>query len=173
MSPFSHSGAVVSYLTQMAPFIAVAALVLAAVAVILLIVVSRRLEGIGLGEHGELEATISRLSKEIKELQAFRTELEAYLKLAEVRLRSTVRGVGVVRFNAFANSAIGGNQSFAVAFLDEKQNGVVFSTLYSRDRVGVYAKPIENGVSTFSLTPEEEESLKKATASLATRARKK
>jgi hypothetical protein len=71
-----------------------------------------------------------------------------------------------VRFNAFSQNAAGGNQSFAIALLDEKLSGVVFSTLYARDRVGVYAKPIENGTSTFTLTEEEEEAVEKARAHL-------
>jgi len=73
-----------------------------------------------------------------------------------------VRGVGVVRFNPF--TAQGGNQSFAAAFLDEQGSGVVLSTLYARDRVGVYAKPVDNGSSSFELTEEEKEAISKAKA---------
>jgi len=82
--------------------------------------------------------------------------------LAELRLRSTLQGVGLVRFNPFEGQGQGGNQSFAIAFLDEYSNGVVLSTLYARDRVGVYAKPIEKGISTYELTNEEKEAIERA-----------
>lgn len=162
---------VVSYLTSMAPFFALAALVLVLVALLFLILLGRRIERISLGSHGSLETTLTTLLSDVKELQTFRDELEKYLEHAEARLRTSVRGVGVVRFNAFANGA-GGNQSFSIALLDEKHSGVVFSALYSRDRVGVYAKPIENGISKFTLTSEEQEALDKAQANAGKRAAK-
>ena len=70
-----------------------------------------------------------------------------------------------MRFNPFGGTT-GGNQSFAVALLDEKHSGVVFSTLYARDRVGVYAKPVEAGASSFELTGEEREAIEKAKESM-------
>lgn len=156
----------VAYLTATAPYLALAAAVLSVLAIILILFLSIRVHRISIGKHGSLEDTLSRLARDVHELQGFRGELELYLKHAETRLRSTLRGVGVVRFNAFSQNAAGGNQSFAIALLDEKLSGVVFSTLYARDRVGVYAKPIENGTSTFTLTEEEEEAVEKARAHL-------
>lgn len=122
---------------------------------------------LSLGRSGSLEESLTILSRDMKELQTFRSELEKYLKLAEVRLRGSVQGVGMVRFNPFSGDGSGGNQSFAIAFLDERLCGVVLSTLYARDRVGVYAKPIENGTSTYELTAEEKSAVEKATHSIA------
>ncbi|NIT70429.1 DUF4446 family protein, partial [candidate division KSB1 bacterium] len=59
-------------------------------------------------------------------------------------------GVGTVRFNPFKGT--GGGQSFAAAFLSEHGNGVVISTLYSRERVSVFAKPIQSFASEYELT---------------------
>lgn len=120
-----------------------------------------------LGRGGSIEETISILSRDTKELQAFRIELEKYLKLAELRLRGSLQGIGVVRFNPFSGDGSGGNQSFCIALLDERASGVVLSTLYARDRVGVYAKPVEAGVSTFELTQEEQDAIEKAKKSVA------
>ena len=93
--------------------------------------------------------------------------MEVYLKHVEVRLQHSTQGVGFVRFNPFpTGGGGGGNQSFAVAFIDEKLSGVVLSTLYARDRVGVYGKPIEKGTSSFELTAEEKEAIEKAKLSL-------
>ena len=78
----------------------------------------------------------------------------------------------MVRFNPFSGDGSGGNQSFAAAFLDEKGSGVVLSSLYARDRVGLYAKPIEKGASSFELTKEEKEALERAQESIAKRKKK-
>lgn len=145
-----------------APYVALGALVVSLIAVVLLLAVRRRLARLALGRNGSIEESISILLRDTKELQQFRSELEKYLKNAEMRIRGSVQGVGIVRFNAFSGNGNGGNQSFCVALLDEEHSGVVLSTLYSRNHVGVYAKPIEKGSSTFELTAEEQGALTKA-----------
>lgn len=146
-----------------APYLAAAACVFSLLALLLIFLQRRRLSKLMRGRSGSMEEILRLLSRDTKELKEFRSELEKYLKLAEMRLRKSVRGVGVVRFNPFESGA-GGNQSFATAFLDEEGSGVVFSTLYARDRVGVYAKPVEQGSSTFELTTEEKDAIAKARA---------
>lgn len=159
------------YLGLAAPYAAAGALMLSILALLLLLSLRRRLARLALGRNGSIEETLGILSRDTKELQAFRVELEKYLKQAELRMRASVQGIGVVRFNPFSGDGSGGNQSFATAFLDERLCGVVFSTLYARDRVGVYAKPIENGSSSFELTAEEKDAIEKAKESLAEKKR--
>lgn len=76
------------------------------------------------------------------------------------QLSFAVQKVGVVRFNPFGD--VGGNQSFAVAFLDNHDSGVIILSLYSRDGVRIYGKPVQDGKSEYKLSGEEEEALKKA-----------
>lgn len=71
-----------------------------------------------------------------------------------------VQHVGVVRFNPFADK--GGDQSFAVAMLDDHGDGVVFTGLHSRADARVYAKPIVGSTSTYALTEEEKEAINRA-----------
>jgi hypothetical protein len=160
------------YLSIAAPYVALGAMLIALIAVALLLVVRRRLSKLALGRSGSIEESITILSRDVKEFQKFRGELEQYLKIAEARLRGSVQGVGVVRFNAFAGSTTGGgaggNQSFSIALLDEEASGVVLSTLYSRNHVGVYAKPVEKGSSSFELTAEERNAIEQATRTIAT-----
>ncbi len=156
-----------------APYVALAALVLAIGALFLLLAIRRRFIRLALGRTGSIEESVTILTRDVKELQTFRIELEQYLKFAELRLRGSLQGYGMVRFNPFAESGGSGNQSFAIAFLDEGHSGVVLSTLYARDRVGVYAKPLENGVSTYELTKEEREAIEKAKVAIAEHKKRK
>lgn len=119
------------------------------------------------GRSGSLEETLTVLSREMREAQDFRVEVERYLKLVEQRLRGSVSGVGVVRFNPFSTDGQGGNQSFAAAFIDEEGSGVVFSTLYARNHVSVYAKPLERGTSGYELSEEEKRAIAEARQSVA------
>ncbi len=166
-APFHLPVSIYFFLATSAPYFAFAAGILSLIAVVYVLVLSRRLDRLSLGKRGSIEETLNTLTDHMKDTQKFRQELELYLKRAESRLRTSVRGVGVVRYNPFANDgSSGGNQSFAIAFLDEEASGVVFSALYSRDRVGVYAKPMTKGVSTFTLSQEEQEAVEKARTSL-------
>jgi hypothetical protein len=78
----------------------------------------------------------------------------------EVRLPYLVQHVGVVRFNPFADK--GGDQSFVLAILDDHADGVVVSSLHGRTDVRVYAKPIVDGQSTYTLGAEEKEAIARA-----------
>ena len=53
-------------------------------------------------------------------------------------------------------------QSFAVALLSENGDGAVLSSLYARDRMSVFAKPVKNFSSEFEMTEEEKEVLARA-----------
>lgn len=70
---------------------------------------------------------------------------------------SVIRNVGLVRFSPFHDT--GGDQSFALALLDSHGDGVVMTALHSRNDSRLYAKPIERGTSSYSLTPEEREAI--------------
>lgn len=73
----------------------------------------------------------------------------------------SIHKASVVRFNPFRD--IGGDQSFSVALLDADNDGVVISSLYSRDGARVYAKAIKGGMSQkYPLAEEEKEAIKRA-----------
>ncbi len=76
---------------------------------------------------------------------------------------SVIRHVGLVRFSPFHDT--GGDQSFALALLDSGGHGVVITGLHSRTDSRLYAKPIDNGTSSYALTPEEREAMETALGS--------
>jgi hypothetical protein len=72
--------------------------------------------------------------------------------------------IGMLRFNPFKD--VGGDQSFAIALLNGKNNGLTLSSLYTREGTRIYAKSIEAGKSEkYPLTEEEEQVIKMALAS--------
>ncbi|MGD9677740.1 MAG: DUF4446 family protein [Vulcanibacillus sp.] len=68
--------------------------------------------------------------------------------------------VDVIRYNAFSKE--GQDLSYSIAFLDEKSDGVVISSIYNRGESSTYAKPIINGNSSYKLSDEELIVLEKA-----------
>ncbi|MCX6757567.1 MAG: DUF4446 family protein [Candidatus Nomurabacteria bacterium] len=108
----------------------------------------------------DLEDTIESLTQDIKELKKAKEYAENEIVGINKKLKQSIRGVETIRYNPFPDQ--GSNQSFAIGMLNEEGNGVVISSLYSRERMSVFAKPVKNGVSEFELTNEEKEVLKKA-----------
>lgn len=81
-------------------------------------------------------------------------------RVAESQARHAVQHVGLVRFNPFEDT--GSNQSFALALLDADANGVILSSLHSRQATRVYLKSITGGRCEAPLSTEESEALKRA-----------
>lgn len=75
--------------------------------------------------------------------------------------KSHLQKVGFKRFNPFTNT--GGNQSFSLGILDENGDGIMISSLHSRESTRIYAKPITKGKSAGTgLSAEEKQALKQA-----------
>ena len=107
-----------------------------------------------------LEDTLIQIIDEIKRMNGVQEDTDKIIKNINKRLKTSVTGVGVVRFNPFTNS--GGNQSFAIALLNEHGDGVIVSTLYGRERTSIFAKPVTKFTSEYELTKEEKEALEGA-----------
>ncbi len=119
-----------------------------------IIVLEFRLKKLLRGKSGgDLEDLIKKTNEELGSLIQSRTEIINEIGAIRKRMRHHIRGVRTVRFNPFKDS--GSNQSFATAFINDEGDGVVISSIYSRDRVGIYAKPIEKHKSEYELTDEE------------------
>lgn len=121
----------------------------------------KRLKRFFSGKKGkDLEENILALEENVSKLKSAKEEIEKELIEVNKKLKKSVRGVETIRFNPFADQ--GSNQSFAVGLMNEDGDGVVISSLYSRERMSIFAKPVKNGKSEYELTNEEKEVLKKA-----------
>jgi hypothetical protein len=122
-----------------------------------------RLKKLLSGQNAQsLEGVIRSLGDDVRALEKFEKDTTAYLATAEKRIARSVQGVETIRFNAFKGNGEGGSQSFAIALLSENGDGTIISSLYSRDRVNVFAKPVKNFTSEFEMTPEERDAVAKA-----------
>jgi len=98
--------------------------------------------------------------EQLKKLDKSFDDLSQDLKNLKEENKRNLRKVGLVRFNPFKE--LGGDQSFSVAVLDEEDNGFVITSHYGREANRVYAKPVNNGKSSNSLSNEEKEAINKA-----------
>jgi len=107
-------------------------------------------------EPENLEEVLSQFKKLENNFETLSQELENLKKESKF----SVQKVGIVRFNPF--SEVGSDQSFSIALLDGNDNGVVITSLYTREGNRVYGKPIKGGTSEYSLSEEEKKAIEKA-----------
>ena len=113
-----------------------------------------------LGTGKDIKEDIDGYMERILSLEEAVSENLSYCKQIENKMKDCTQKVGIIRYNAYNDA--GNDLSFAVALLDEKNNGVVFNGIYSREMSNIYAKPIEAGESKYNLTKEEKQAINKA-----------
>lgn len=111
-------------------------------------------------QEGKEPQNVEEILAEFKKVKDKCQKLAAKVDRLEEKNRQSISKIGVVRFNPF--EGCGGNQSFSLAILDDEKRGAVITSLFSRDGNRVYAKPIENGQSTYPLSEEEKQAIETA-----------
>ena len=113
-------------------------------------------------EGGNFEQVLTKLFSRIDQLGFNINQLGNLQQECRERLLQSIQKTALLRFNPFED--MGGDQSFAIALLDEQDNGLIISSLHARDGTRVYAKPIISGKSTINLADEEKRALREALA---------
>jgi hypothetical protein len=88
------------------------------------------------------------------------TELRSRLAMLESQAGRALQNVGFVRFNAFPD--VGSELSYALAVVDERGNGFIVSSIYSREEVRTYAKAVRNFTADKEVSTEERDALAQA-----------
>ena len=115
---------------------------------------------IKLGNGKNLEEDLENFMYKVDRVEKQNAEIFNFCKNLDEDIAKCVQKIGIVRYSAFKDT--GSDLSFAVALLDEKNNGVVFNGIYSREMSNIYAKPVEKGNSKYTLSDEEVEAIDKA-----------
>ena len=104
-----------------------------------------------------IEQVVSLLKRKDEEIK----KLSKRIELLEEESKLSIKEIGLVRYNSF--SGVGGNQSFSLALLNNRNNGIAVTSIYSNEEGSrVYGKPIENGKSSYTLSAEEMQAIKEA-----------
>lgn len=156
---------------QLAEIIAIVAVFIAALTGGGLALVYRRLlryqrnQHVIMGSRGTVDIVehVTAVDDKMTNLRVAVEDLTLAVRDHDVRIDSTLSRVGVVRFDAYHD--LGGRQSTAVALLNSKGDGVVITTVVSRDFARMYVKLIRDGQSDIPLAPEESEAVDQARGS--------
>jgi hypothetical protein len=111
--------------------------------------------GSGEGTLGDvLESHVAR----VEDVRARLEELDQRHADLQRVSQTSLQHIGLVRFNPFDDT--GSDQSFAIALLDDRRDGLVISSLHGRNNTRVFAKPVEGGSSSHTLSDEETQAIR-------------
>ena len=117
-----------------------------------------------LGNGKDIEEDLETYMYRVEKVEKQNNEIANFVKTLDEDLTRCIQKVGMVRYNAFKDT--GSDLSFTLALLDEHNNGVVLNGIYSREMSNIYAKPVKNGTSTYTMSAEEKEAVQKAIDSI-------
>ena len=125
--------------------------------------IRKRVDELTRGKDTEsMEDIILNFFERIESLEAGENVTRSDLKDIKDNLKITYQKKGLVKYDAFREMS--GDLSYSLALLDKENNGVLISSMYSREGCYTYAKDIVNGESKINLSEEEAEALKQAVA---------
>ena len=113
-----------------------------------------------IGNGKNIEEDLENYMYKSERIEKQNMEILNNIKNIEQDLSKCIKKIGIVRYNAFRDT--GSDLSFALALLDDNNNGVVLNGIYSREMSNIYAKSVENGVSKYTVSEEEQEAIQKA-----------
>jgi hypothetical protein len=110
----------------------------------------------------DIERLMGLHTKTIEDLVKFKAESTEYMKSLDGRIKKKTNNVSTLRFNPFQGEGVGGNQSFSSVLADEEGDGVVITSMHTRERTNVFAKPLKKWQSEYKLSEEESKAINQA-----------
>ena len=149
---------------------AIALAVVCLITIILLIItlcklkkVNRRIDTLTRGKDAEtMEDSILNFFEKVEALEDAEIKMHRDIREIKENLKITYQKTGLVKYDAFREMS--GALSYSLALLDQENNGVLISSMYSREGCYTYAKDIVKGECKLNLSEEEAEALKQAIA---------
>ena len=123
-------------------------------------------------EDGNLVENLEKYYKNVHDLQkklklSNEGIMSDRISACENKANICLSKTGIVNFNAFDD--VYGNQSFALAILDQYNSGFVITSLYGNSSSNTYVRTIKEGKSDIPLLNVEKEAVSKAISSIMNR----
>lgn len=113
-----------------------------------------------IGNGKNIEEDLETFMHVVRNVEKQNKEISNNIEELNTNLKDCIKKVGMVRYSAFQDT--GSDLSFSLALLDEYNTGVVLNGIYSREISNIYAKPIKEGKSSYTLSTEEKEAIQRA-----------
>jgi hypothetical protein len=114
-------------------------------------VVATVVASVSLSKTGKFEKLLTNIDKKtamevlnrVKNLETVQSNLVEDIKSSKIKGLEHLRSPKILRFNAFGEK--GAKQSFVIGFFDSNMNGIILTSIYTRDTSRIYTKEIVGG----------------------------
>ena len=110
-----------------------------------------------LGNGNNIEEILKKYIQKVEEVDGKNKEIMEYCNRLEKDISLCIKKIGMVRYSAFKDT--GSDLSFALALLNEKNDGVILNGIYSREMSNIYAKQVKEGKTNNKISEEEDKAL--------------
>ena len=110
-----------------------------------------------LGNGNNIEEILKKYIGKVEEVDGKNKEIMEYCDRLEKEISLCIKKFGIVRYSAFKDT--GSDLSFALALLNDKNDGVILNGIYSREMSNIYAKQVKEGKTNNKLSEEEDKAL--------------
>ena len=110
-----------------------------------------------LGNGNNIEEILNNYISKVEDVDYKNKEIIKYCEKLNDEISICIKKVGIVRYNAFKDT--GSDLSFALALLNDNNDGIILNGIYSREMSNIYAKQIKNARSNNKLSEEETKAL--------------
>jgi biopolymer transport protein ExbB/TolQ len=110
-----------------------------------------------IGNGKDIQEALNQYVERVDKVEKASNELKTYCDSLNKKADNCLQKIGMVRYSAFKDT--GSDLSFALAILNENNDGIILNGIYSREMSNIYSKSVENGKSPYTLSEEEKEAL--------------
>lgn len=110
-----------------------------------------------IGNGNNIDEMLKNYINKVDEVSDKNEEIVNYCKTIDNRISLCIKKVGMVRYSAFKDT--GSDLSFALALLNDNNDGVILNGIYSREMSNIYAKQVIDGKCSNKLSEEERQAL--------------
>ena len=110
-----------------------------------------------IGNGNNLEEMLQKYINRVEEVSGENKEILNYCDRLDKEISLSIKKIGIIRYNAFKDT--GSDLSFALALLNDNNDGVLLNGIYSREMSNIYAKQVTQGKANVKISDEEKQAL--------------
>lgn len=110
-----------------------------------------------IGNGNNIEDMLKSYISRVEDVNEKNEEIMRYCKKLDKEISLCIKKIGMVRYSAFKDT--GSDLSFALALLNDNNDGVLLNGIYSREMSNIYAKQVKEGKISSKMTEEEKQAL--------------
>ncbi|MBR5271371.1 MAG: DUF4446 family protein [Clostridia bacterium] len=110
-----------------------------------------------IGNGNNIEEMLQKYITKVEEVNSKSEEILNYCTRLDKDISLCIKKIGMVRYSAFKDT--GSDLSFALALLNDNNDGVLLNGIYSREMSNIYAKQVNKGKTNAKVSEEEKQAL--------------